>query len=119
MTWKPHSWMFAPQKGASEAQTELLRRRLERLADMYLEERGIDVRELAGTGAAGGLAGNLASIGRLVPGFDLVAEAVGLEGWISEAELVVTGEGRLDEQSFRGRSSEGRRRSPPTTAYLS
>ena len=96
--------VFAPQKGASGPQTELLRRRLDRLADVYLEERGIDVRTLPGGGAAGGLAGGLASIGaRLVPGFDLVADAVGLESAIDGAELVVTGEGQLDEQSFRGK----------------
>ena len=95
---------FARQKGASPAETELLRRRLDRLADMYLEERNVDVRTLPGGGAAGGLAGGLASIGaRLVPGFDLVAEAVGLERAIAGAELVVTGEGQLDEQSFRGK----------------
>src|SRR5690606_17500378 len=59
--------VFAPQKGASPAQVALLRRRLERLAQVYLDEHGVDVTELAGAGAAGGLAGGLAAAGaRLV-----------------------------------------------------
>jgi glycerate kinase len=95
---------FAPQKGASPAQVALLRRRLERLAQLYEHEYGVDVRRLPGSGAAGGLAGGLAALGAtLVPGFDLVAEAVGLSDEIDRAELVVTGEGFLDEQSFNGK----------------
>jgi len=96
--------VFAPQKGATPAQVELLRRRLERLADVYLDDYGIDVRELPGSGAAGGLAGGLAAIGaRLVPGFDAVAEETGLEDRLEGADLIVTGEGFLDAQSFDGK----------------
>ena len=96
--------VFAPQKGATPAQVALLTRRLERLAQVYLEDYGVDVRPLEGGGAAGGLAGGLAAIGaRLLPGFDLVADAVGLEDRIEDADLVVTGEGFLDDQSFRGK----------------
>ena len=96
--------VFAPQKGASAAQVELLRRRLERLADVYLHSYGVDVRPLEGSGAAGGLAGGLAAIGaRLVPGFDLVADEVDLADRLEDADLVVTGEGFLDEQSFQGK----------------
>src|SRR5213078_972158 len=70
---------FAPQKGATPAQVALLRRRLERLAQVYERDHGVDVRNLAGAGAAGGLAGGLAALGaRLVPGFDVVADALGL-----------------------------------------
>jgi glycerate kinase len=96
--------VFAPQKGASPAQVELLRRRLERLADVYLLSYGVDVRELEGSGAAGGLAGGLAVAGaRLVAGFDLVADEVDLHDRLEDADLVVTGEGFLDEQSFEGK----------------
>jgi glycerate kinase len=96
--------VFGPQKGASPAQVELLRRRLERLAQIYLEERGVDVTELEGAGAAGGLAGGLASLGaRLEPGFDLVADTVDLDERLEGCDLVVTGEGYLDEQSFDGK----------------
>ena len=96
--------VFAPQKGATRAQVELLRRRLERLAQVFATESGVDVLELEGGGAAGGLAGGLATIGaRLVSGFDLVAEEIGLDQCIEGADLVITGEGFLDEESFDGK----------------
>ena len=95
---------FAPQKGASPAQVELLRRRLERLAQVYEEEHGVDVRARRGSGAAGGLAGGLAAAGAtLVDGFEVVAEEVGLDEKLEGADLVVTGEGFLDEASFEGK----------------
>jgi glycerate 2-kinase len=96
--------VFAPQKGASPAQVAMLRGRLERLAQLYEEEYRIDVRELPGSGAAGGLAGALAALGgQLVPGFDVVADEVALHERLTAAELVITGEGRLDAQSFDGK----------------
>lgn len=95
---------FAPQKGATPAQVELLRRRLERLAQVYREEHGIDVLELDGAGAAGGLAGGLAALGaELLEGFEVVADEVELWDRVEGADLVVTGEGFLDEQSFEGK----------------
>jgi glycerate kinase len=100
--------LFAPQKGATPAQVALLGRRLERLALLYREEYGVDVRPLAGSGAAGGLAGGLAAIGaELVPGFDVVADAVGLAERMEGADLVVAGEGLLDEESFHGKAVGG------------
>ncbi len=96
--------VFAPQKGASPAQVALLTARLEQLARRYREDYGVDVTELDGAGAAGGLAGGLAAVGgRLVAGFDLVAEHVDLERRIASADVVVTGEGHLDEQSLEGK----------------
>jgi glycerate kinase len=96
--------VFAPQKGATGAQVELLRRRLDRLAQVYLAEHGVDVTELDGAGAAGGLAGGLAAAGaRLVSGFDVVADELELYDRMEGADLVVTAEGFLDEQSFEGK----------------
>ncbi len=96
--------VFSPQKGATPAQVELLRRRLERLAQVYLDEHGVDVLTLEAAGAAGGLAGGLAAAGaHLVSGFDLVAEEVGLDERIDGADLVITAEGFLDAQSFEGK----------------
>jgi glycerate kinase len=95
---------FAPQKGATDAQVALLARRLERLAQVYEQDYGIDVRALDGSGAAGGLAGGLAAIGaQLEPGFELVAGVVELEDRIEGADLVITGEGQLDRPSFGGK----------------
>lgn len=96
--------LFGTQKGATAAQVELLRRRLERLAQVYRDEHGVDVLALEGAGAAGGLGGGLAAAGaRLVSGFDLVADEVDLYDGIEEAQLVITAEGFLDEQSFEGK----------------
>jgi glycerate kinase len=96
--------VFGPQKGASPAQVQLLARRLERLADEYEARTGVAVRDLEGGGAAGGLAGGLAALGaRLEPGFDVVAQAAGLDAAITGVDLVVTGEGRVDASSFAGK----------------
>jgi glycerate kinase len=96
--------VFAPQKGATPAQVELLARRLERLAQMYESTYGVDVTSLRGAGAAGGLAGGLVCAGaRLVEGFDVIADELDLHDRIEGADLVVTGEGFLDEQSFEGK----------------
>jgi glycerate kinase len=96
--------VFAPQKGASPAQVKLLHGRLERLAQVYEEETGVVVGDIEGSGAAGGLAGGLASIGaELVSGFELVADEVGLDELVEGADLVITGEGFLDDESFDGK----------------
>jgi glycerate kinase len=96
--------VYGPQKGASPAQVALLTRRLEQLAGVYRQRTGVDVTELEGGGAAGGLAGGLAAIGaRLEPGFEVVAQAAGLDAAFDGAELVVTGEGKLDVTSFEGK----------------
>ena len=100
--------VFAPQKGASPAQVGLLTARLSQLAQRYRDELGVDVTELVGGGAAGGLAGGLAALGgRIVPGFELVAEHVDLPEQIAAADAVVTGEGYLDAAEPR---RQGRRR---------
>jgi glycerate 2-kinase len=96
--------VFGPQKGASGAQVALLTRRLHTLADQYRTRTGVDVTQLTGAGAAGGLAGGLAAIGaELAPGFDVVAEAVGLETALAGADLALTGEGKLDASSLAGK----------------
>ncbi|HUY85742.1 MAG TPA: glycerate kinase [Acidimicrobiales bacterium] len=96
---------FSRQKGASEAQVRLLTRRLEALAKRYLDEFGVHVEQMSGAGAAGGLAGGLAAVGaHLVPGFDLISDLIGLESMVESADLVITGEGCLDEESFNGKA---------------
>lgn len=96
--------VFAAQKGASAAQVELLRRRLERLAQVYLDEHGVDVVPLDGGGAAGGLAGGLAAVGAtVVSGFELITEELDLVSAVQRADLVVTGEGFVDAASFHGK----------------
>ncbi|WP_340537775.1 glycerate kinase family protein [Nocardioides sp. GXZ039] len=96
--------VFAPQKGASPAQVAQLTDRLRDLAARYSREFGVDVTQVAGTGAAGGLAGALLALGaRLRPGFDTVARQVGLREALAWCDLVITGEGRLDSESLNGK----------------
>lgn len=95
---------FAPQKGASTAQVELLSRRLDRLVELYVESYDVDVSGLVGAGAAGGLAGGLAALGAtLLEGFELVADHLNLEALIEDADAVLTGEGLCDAASFEGK----------------
>jgi glycerate kinase len=96
--------VFGPQKGASPQQVLELEDRLEKLADRYRRDYGVDVRSIPGTGAAGGLGGALAALGgQLRSGYELVADLVGLRRHLARAQLVVTGEGALDRTSFAGK----------------
>jgi len=95
---------FGPQKGATPGQVMELRDRLMRLAVELRGRYGVDVTALPGAGAAGGLAGGLAALGAtLVPGLGVVAESVDLLARLARADLVVTGEGRLDSTSWSGK----------------
>ncbi len=96
--------LFGAQKGATPVQIEFLSGRLEQLQQSYLRDYGIDVSQLIGGGAAGGLAGGLSTLGAsLVPGFDVVADEVGLHEHIAQCDLIITGEGYLDNESFDGK----------------
>lgn len=96
--------VFAPQKGANVAQVLQLTERLHVARSRLTERFGVNPDKIAGGGAAGGLAGALAVLGaRLVSGVDLVADHVGLDAAIGRADLVVTGEGRLDRTSLHGK----------------
>lgn len=96
--------VFGPQKGATPEQIDALTERLRHVAQAYREGFGVDVTQIEGAGAAGGLGGGLAALGaRLVPGFPLVAEHTGLEAAVAAADAVVTGEGKCDAESFNGK----------------
>ena len=99
--------VYGPQKGVRDF--AWFEQRLEHLADLTRRDLGGDPRDIPGAGAAGGLGFGLMAFlgGRLVSGFDMVAAHVGLEARVAAADLVVTGEGRLDEQSLRGKGPVG------------
>ena len=96
--------VFGPQKGATPAQVSWLTARLSQLVERYVQTYGVDVSSIRGAGAAGGLAGGLAALGaELKGGFELVADEVDLFDLLGQADVVITGEGRLDATSFDGK----------------
>jgi glycerate kinase len=96
--------VFGPQKGATPEQVGRLTERLDTLAERYRHAFGVDVSTVPGAGAAGGLAGGLVALGgRVVAGFDVVADAVDLAPRLAAADVVVTGEGHLDRTSLLGK----------------
>ncbi len=97
--------VFGPQKGASPAEVEVLESNLTHWARVAERDLGRSVAALPGAGAAGGLgAGCAAFLGaRLTPGAEWVAERTGLREAVSRADLVLTGEGRLDRQTGFGK----------------
>jgi len=101
--------VFGPQKGAEKNQIDTLECALTRLADIIAEEFGFDYRDKAGAGAAGGLGFGLMSFcgAEIRPGFDVVAEAVGLESKMKQVDLAITGEGSLDPQTLGGKTPAG------------
>jgi glycerate 2-kinase len=101
--------VFGPQKGASESDIDILERALTGLADVIGQQFGFDYRHQPGAGAAGGLGFGLMSFcgAKIRPGFEVVAEAVGLEEKMKEVDLVITGEGSLDRQTLEGKTPAG------------
>jgi glycerate kinase len=103
------TYTFGPQKGASREQLEILERSLTRLADTVTRDLGCDFRNEPGAGAAGGLGFGLMSFcdANVQPGFEVVAETVGLEQKIKCADVIITGEGKLDNQTLEGKTPAG------------
>ena len=100
--------VYGPQKGATGELAVELEAALDRWAGTVEADLGISITDLAGGGAGGGLAaGLIAAIGgRIESGAALVADAVGLEDAVRDADFVVTGEGRLDAQTAFGKTVE-------------
>jgi glycerate kinase len=97
------SAVYGPQKGATPEMVAELDAALHHFAEVIRRDLGVDVEQLPGAGAAGGLgAGLVAFLGaRLQPGAEMVMEALHLDERLSGAQLVITGEGRLDSQTAR------------------
>jgi len=103
------SVVFGPQKGATPEVVAQLDHNLAHYAERIRLDMGISVAETPGAGAAGGLgAGLLAFLGaRLRPGIEIITEAVGLDRIVADADLVITGEGRIDGQTVHGKTPIG------------
>lgn len=101
--------LFAPQKGASPDEVERLRRGLSNLGDIVRNAVEVDVARLPFAGAGGGIAAGLVAFlgAELKPGFAYIADIVHLADLIDTADAVITGEGRFDEQSLKGKVPVG------------
>jgi glycerate kinase len=101
--------VFGPQKGATKAELAILEKCLKRLARVASRQVRHFKPRTPGAGAAGGLGFGLMVFAHatLRPGFDLVAEMIGLEARIRNADIIVTGEGRLDVQTLKGKGPAG------------
>ena len=101
--------IYGPQKGATEKMMVILEKALAHFAELINETLHKDVKDIPGAGAAGGLgAGLMAFLGaRLKPGIEVIIEAVKLEEVVKNADLVITGEGKIDYQTIYGKVPVG------------
>jgi glycerate kinase len=101
--------IFGPQKGASGAAVRQLERALARLAEVVLSQTGNDIAHVAHGGAAGGVAAGLFGLvnAELVDGIDYVLARIGFDAALGPADLVITGEGSIDEQTAEGKGPWG------------
>ena len=101
--------VFAPQKGASSDEVAVLEANLRHFFTLIHEQLGVDVRDVPGGGAAGAFAAGLMAFlnGKIRSGIDLILEQVGFDDLVTTADLVITGEGRMDEQTIGGKGPIG------------
>lgn len=97
--------VFGPQKGATPAMVKSLEAALDHYADVIERDLHIDVREMPGGGASGGLGTGLSALlgAQLYPRYDIVMEYLELDRWLPESDLVITAEGCIDFQTPRGK----------------
>ena len=106
---KGASAVFGPQKGATPEMVQALDSGLQHFAALAARDLGLDIQSPAGAGAAGGMGGGVLLLpdARLQAGVKIVMEAVGLAEKVQDADLVITGEGRMDAQSVHGKTPIG------------
>lgn len=99
------AYVFAPQKGAGSTEVKILDEGMHRVADAIFRKTGTDIRDMAYAGAAGGTAGTMMSLlgAEVRSGALTVLEMMGFEDIISDADLLLTGEGRIDAQTMSGK----------------
>lgn len=100
------AFVFGPQKGAGPEEVRLLDKGLESFASVIQESTGTNVKEIPGAGAAGGLGGALMAFlgSRLTPGAEMVLDVIGFDSLAEGADLVITGEGKMDGQTLKGKA---------------
>jgi glycerate kinase len=103
------SAVFGPQKGASPEMIQVLDKALYKYGKLMAQMTGREVIDIAGAGAAGGMGAALLGFlgAELKPGVEIVIDALGLADIVCDADLVITGEGRLDSQTITGKTPIG------------
>lgn len=103
------TYVYGPQKGGTKESLEILESGMRNYADVILKKSGIALHDMPGAGAAGGISAALVAFAgaKLHSGISVVLEACEFEKSLKDADLVVTGEGRLDGQSARGKVIHG------------
>jgi glycerate 2-kinase len=103
------SAVYAPQKGATPEMVQLLDQNLSYFAKIIRTQLDIEIENIPGAGAAGGLGGGLMAFmnARLMNGFQLIADTLHLEKRIAKADLIITGEGKIDAQTLNGKAPFG------------
>lgn len=103
------AFVYAKQKGASLNEIEHLNIGLENISNVFIQQFGIDVSEIPGGGAAGAIGAGLVALcnAKIENGFNLIADLTNLSDKIKKADWVISGEGRLDEQSLQGKVVSG------------
>ncbi|WP_318412838.1 glycerate kinase [Photobacterium leiognathi] len=106
---KGASQVFGPQKGATPEMVTQLDNNLAHYAEIIKRDLGKDVKDMAGAGAAGGMGAALLGLfnAQLRPGIEIVMDAVNLADALQDADLVITGEGRIDSQTIHGKTPIG------------
>ncbi len=106
---KGAAYIYAPQKGANKQMTEELDKGLESFRKLIETEKKLDLNTISGAGAAGGLGGGFVSFlnAQLKHGIEMILEAVGFDKHLQNADLVITGEGKLDTQTGMGKAASG------------
>lgn len=103
------AFVYAPQKGASPEEVIALDEGLRHYADILLKQKGVDIAAIPGAGAAGGMGGGLLPFlhATLKPGIDAILDILPFEESLHEADLIFTGEGKLDAQTGMGKALGG------------
>jgi len=103
------AYVYAPQKGASPEEVEMLDRGLRNYARLVKKHTGIEIDHLPGAGAAGGIGAGLYAFwgARFTSGIQLIMDILGVEEEIKKADLVISGEGKIDKQSLYGKVVSG------------
>ena len=103
------AYVFGPQKGADQDSVQRLDAGLENIREVFKNEFGLDVNDVPGSGAGGGFPAGIMTLlnARIISGIEFIMEQLSFEDKVQHADLVITGEGQLDNQSLNGKVVSG------------